>query len=233
MKMLGVVLLIGIVAGFFVLKNDGEEMVLDDSATKPEVASLKVAVIDMEKVHEAYESLHMGLDGSVALVEGTREELEQLTERLRQSYLGTESGEDQQQHIRDEIEAISLKINRLPQSFREEDHLKLVALTEKKKRLEEHIRDGDSNREEWLRRRNKAINENRVVEIRKRLSVIGELVSDYGEEAGVDYIFNSSTKRKESPIRSGVLIANDNQMDITEEIIERLKVKLSNKEGDE
>ena len=225
MKMLGVVLLIGIVAGFFVLKNDGDDKVLDDSvpvpttALTPELESLKVAVIDMEKVREAYESLV-----------GDSVYIEKLTEKIVKE---NQQKLDEIRKIATDIKEVSLDVEKGSNSILEPDQSKKEDLKEKQRRFDAHSCKTQSNREEWLRRRNKAINESAVAALRKRLSVIGELVSDYGEEAGVDYIFNSSTKRKESPIRSGVLIANDNQMDITEEIIERLKEKLSNKEGDE
>lgn len=94
---------------------------------------------------------------------------------------------------------------------------------------EKHVRDRtlqankgnalENNRREWLNRRNKAINENIVTEMRKILAQIQDKVEAYARDNDVDMIFDKSAR---GTTQTHFLIFSKDQFDITAALLETL-----------
>ncbi len=94
---------------------------------------------------------------------------------------------------------------------------------------EQHVRDRtlqankgnalENNRREWLNRRNKAINENIVTEMRKILAQIQDKVEAYARDNDVDMIFDKSAR---GTTQTHFLIFSKDQYDITGSLLETL-----------
>ena len=77
----------------------------------------------------------------------------------------------------------------------------------------------ESNRREWINRRNKAINENIAGEMKKILDVIQDKVSVYATDNDLDVIFDKSAV---SASRTKVLAFSKDQLDVTTVILKTL-----------
>jgi len=94
---------------------------------------------------------------------------------------------------------------------------------------EQHVRDRtlqankgnalENNRREWLNRRNKAINENIVTEMRKILAQIQDKVATYARDNDVDMILDKSAR---GTTQTQFLIFSKDQFDITASLLENL-----------
>lgn len=159
-----------------------------------------VATVDMKKLFDEYH-LTKGAQGKVK--ENQAEIAKENNEKLA------------------EIRAIAKKI---------EDLSKLIedgSIAPKLK--EQHMRDRtlqankgnalENNRREWLNRRNKAINENIVTEMRKILAQIQDKVEAYARDNDVDMIFDKSAR---GTTQTHFLIFSKDQFDITGSLLETL-----------
>jgi outer membrane protein len=77
----------------------------------------------------------------------------------------------------------------------------------------------ENNRREWLGRRNKAINENIVIEMRKILAQIQDKVETYARDNDVDMIFDKSAR---GTTQTHFLSFSKDQFDITSALLETL-----------
>lgn len=77
----------------------------------------------------------------------------------------------------------------------------------------------ESNRREWLRRRNQAINENIVTEMRKIIDQINEKVNAYARDNNIDIVFDKSAR---GATQTKVLVFVKDQYDVTEILLKRL-----------
>jgi Skp family chaperone for outer membrane proteins len=94
---------------------------------------------------------------------------------------------------------------------------------------EEHVRERallankgnalENNRRNWLNRRNKAINENIVTEMKKILAQIQDKVEAYARDNDVDMIFDTSARGTTQTL---FLIFSKDQYDITQTLLETL-----------
>ena len=77
----------------------------------------------------------------------------------------------------------------------------------------------ENNRREWLNRRNKAINENIVTEMRKILAQIQDKVEAYARDNDIDMIFDKSAR---GVTQTHFLIFSKDKFDITATLLETL-----------
>lgn len=77
----------------------------------------------------------------------------------------------------------------------------------------------ENNRREWLNRRNKAINENIVTEMRKILAQIQDKVEAYARDNDVDMIFDKSAR---GTTQTRFLTFSKDQFDITAALLDTL-----------
>jgi Skp family chaperone for outer membrane proteins len=77
----------------------------------------------------------------------------------------------------------------------------------------------ENNRRNWLNRRNKAINENIVTEMKKILAQIQDKVEAYARDNDVDMIFDTSARGTTQTL---FLIFSKDQFDITQNLLETL-----------
>jgi Skp family chaperone for outer membrane proteins len=105
------------------------------------------------------------------------------------------------------------------------------------KAKEEHVRNRgllankgnalEHNRREWINRRNQAINENIVTEMRKILAQIQDKVAAYARDNDVDMIFDSSAR---GTTQTQFLIFSQDQFDITATLLETLNKSVTTTE---
>ncbi|MFT5632363.1 MAG: Skp family chaperone for outer membrane protein [Rubritalea sp.] len=77
----------------------------------------------------------------------------------------------------------------------------------------------ENRRREWVKTRNKAINENIVTEMRKILARIQDKVEDYARDNDVDMIFDKSAR---GTTQTHFLVFSKDQFDITSALLETL-----------
>ena len=159
-----------------------------------------VATVDMKKLFDEYH-LTKGAQGKVK--ENQAEIAKENNEKLAEIRAIAKKIEDLSKLIEDGSIAPKLK----------EQHMCDRTLQANKGNALEN------NRREWLNRRNKAINENIVTEMRKILAQIQDKVEAYARDNDVDMIFDKSAR---GTTQTHFLIFSKDQFDITGSLLETL-----------
>lgn len=164
----------------------------------------KVATVDMKKLFDEYH-----------LTKGAQEKV-----KANQAVIQKENNEklEEIRKIADELQKLSKQI---------EDPVTSAANKEKllrERKLQANKGNAlENNRRDWLNRRNKAINESIVTEMRKILGQIQDKVEAYARDNDVDMILDKSARGTTQTL---FLVFAKDQFDITASLLETL-----NKDG--